>query len=248
MSLGKYSPWCYGNKSPSEHIYNAYGEVPIEYDKQNYDHTTMYSGYDSDGFDSYGYSGFDIEGNATDIGQGIDRYGYTENEYLSMSDDKFESIQSFAEVLTEFKRNRDVANPIVKKRKTKAEKQAEAELKRQVEQKAEWKKFKAEYPSKFAELIFDFFEFGATDYNLSVIRTENSYEFCWGAGWNRKSVDLQPVPPEDYNWEYLQAFREAETAIQEERDRIAEAERKQRLRQAALDKLSDEEKKALGFM
>lgn len=110
-----------------------------------------------------------------------------------------------------------------------------------------WKEFKAEYPSKFAALIFDFFKFSATDYNLDVVRTENNYEFCWGAGWNRKSVDLQPVPPEDYDWEYLQAFREAEAAIQEERDRIAEADRKQRLRQAALNKLTDEEKQALGL-
>lgn len=244
MSRGKYSPWCYGNKSPSEHIYNAYGEVPVEWNKDSYDHTTMYDGYDSEGFDCYGYSGFDIDGNAVDVGQGIDRYGYTENDYLSMSDDKFESIQSYGVELPEFKRNR---NTKMTKRKTKAQKQAETELQQKAQQAAAWEEFKAGYPNRFAALLFDFHKFGATDYNLNVVRTADNYEFCWGAGWNRKSVDLKPVPPTEYSWEYFDAVLSAEAAIQEERDRIAEAERKQRLRQSALDKLTDEEKQALGF-
>lgn len=246
MSRGKYSPWCYGNKSPSEHIYNAYGEVPVERNKDSYDHTTMYDGYDSEGFDCYGYSGFDIDGNAVDIGQGIDRYGYTENEYLSMTDEQFQQVSAYAEELTEFKRNRDAVKPKTK-RKTKAQKQAEAERQRQIEQAADWQKFKAEYPTRFAALLFDFFKFGATDYNLNVVRTDNNYEFCWGTGWNRKSVDLKPTVPIEQNWQYLYDLESAESAIQEERDRIAEAERKQQLRQSALSKLSDEEKQALGF-
>lgn len=378
MSRGKYSPWCYGNKSPSEHIYNAYGEVPVERNKDSYDHTTMYDEYDSEGFDCYGYSGFDIDGNAVDIGQGIDRYGYTENDYLCMSDDKFEDVCAYAKVLTEFKRNRDAhltqnetvdtihtstkkghtmnlgevkaafdvlenndfvftdgfnkphcyrgyynevafepakfvslaeikttlnaamfetfvawkggeyeydentpvnlsligmcnnddaenfeklvsfmlneyfdADQTVapkKKRKTKAQKQAEAELQRHAEREKQWEEFKAEYPNRFAALLYDFFKFGATDYNLNVVRTADNYEFCWGAGWNRKSVDLKPVPPTEYSWEYFDAVIIAESAIQEERDRIAEAERKQRVRETALSKLSDEEKQVLGFM
>lgn len=134
------------------------------------------------------------------------------------------------------------------KRKTKAQKQAETELQRYAEREKQWEEFKAEYPTRFAALLFDFHKFSTTDYNLDVVRTEDNYEFCWGAGWNRKSVDLKPVPPTEYSWEYFDAVLSAEAAIQEERDRIAEAERKQRLRQSALDKLTDEEKQALGFM
>lgn len=129
-------------------------------------------------------------------------------------------------------------------RKTKEQK--EAELLEQ--QTREWEQFTADYANRFAALLFDFHRFSATDYNLDVVRSDNNYEFCWGAGWNRKSVDLKPVPPVEYSWEYFDAVLSAEAAIQEERDRIAEAERKQRLRQSALDKLTDEEKQALGFM
>ena len=246
MSKGKYSPWCYGNKTNVEYDRNAYGEVPAEWDKDNYNEKTMFDHYDTQGFDSYGYSAFDLDGNYVGIGSGIDRYGNTELEYMSMSDDEFEHVSTYSEILTEFKRNRD-EEKVTTKRKTKAEKQAEAEEIKKKQNDADWEFFKEDYPNRFAALLFDFFKFGQTDYNLSVVRTVNNYEFCWGAGWNRCSVDLSPNPPENYDWEYAEKMRDAERAIQEERDRIAEAERKEQIRQNALNKLTDEEKKILGF-
>lgn len=108
MSRGKYSPWCYNNRQKdTEYIYNCYGEVPAIWDKDNYDEKLMFENYDSEGFDSYGYSAFDEDGKYVGIGSGIDRYGYTENDYLSMSDDKFEDVCAYAKVLSKFKRNRD---------------------------------------------------------------------------------------------------------------------------------------------
>lgn len=378
MSRGKYSPWCYdNNQADTEYKFNCYGETPVEWNKENYDEKLMFDNYDSEGFDSYGYSAFEEDGTYAGAGSGIDRYGYTENDYLCMSDDKFDDVCAYAKVLTEFKRNRDtrltntetvdtIQEPTTKghtmnlgevkaafdalenndfvftdgfnkahcyrgyynevafepakfvslaeiktslnaamfetfvawkggeyeydestqvnlsligvcnnddaenfeklvsimlneyfdadqsaepkkKRKTKAQKQAEAELQQYAEREKAWEEFKAEYPTRFAALLFDFHKFSATDYNLDVVRTEDNYEFCWGTSWNRKSVDLKPVPPSQQSWEYLYGLEAAEAAIQEERDRIAEAERKQRLRQAALDKLTAEEKQVLGF-
>ena len=105
MSRGKYSPWCYGsNQASIDYAFNCYGEVPVDWNKEDYDEKTMYDHYDSDGFDSYGYSSFDIDGNYVGVGRGIDRYGYTENEYLCMDHDDFDSFCGVTQ--TEFKRNR----------------------------------------------------------------------------------------------------------------------------------------------
>ena len=61
MSRGKYSPWCYNNRQKdTEYIYNCYGEVPAIWDKDNYDEKLMFENYDSEGFDSYGYSAFEL--------------------------------------------------------------------------------------------------------------------------------------------------------------------------------------------
>ena len=46
-------------------------------------------GYDEEGFDSYGYSDFLADGTYVGYGQGIDRNGITEDEYLVMDDDTF---------------------------------------------------------------------------------------------------------------------------------------------------------------
>jgi len=250
MSRGKYSPWCYSysnRQGNTEYIYNCYGEVPVEWDTDNYDEKLMFGNYDSEGFDSYGYSAFDEDGKYVGIGSGIDRYGYTENDYLSMSDDKFQDVSAYAKEVIVFKRDRDSVKPIAKKRKTKAQKQAEIEIERMSKLQKDWEDFKAAYPVRFAALLFDFSKFSATDYNLNIVRTDDNYEFCWRVGWNRKGVDLKPVPPVEQNWQCLYDLESAESAIQEERDRLAEAERKQQLRETALSKLTDEEKKALGI-
>ena len=52
----------------------------------------MFTNYDDGGYDSYGYSAFDWEGNYVGIGGGVDRNGYTENEYLCMSDEQWDNL------------------------------------------------------------------------------------------------------------------------------------------------------------
>lgn len=93
MSVGKYSPLCPHADTPGWDMFtfNCYGEPPTAWhvDLANagvaYNEKTMFDGYDSEGFDSYGYSAFDIDGNYVGIGNGIDRFGYTEMDYLQDS-------------------------------------------------------------------------------------------------------------------------------------------------------------------
>ena len=89
MSRGKYSPNLPAGKT---FIFNCYGQVPAAWSKDiaesgvAYDEKTMFDNYDDEGFDSYGYSAFDRDGNYT-FGNGVDRNGYTEFDYLCMDDD-----------------------------------------------------------------------------------------------------------------------------------------------------------------
>ncbi len=91
MSKGKYSPTVYGRRYAEAHDFrfNARGEVPpATWDV--YDEETHFANYDKDGFDSYGYSAYDSDGKYAGIGHGIDRAGYTEDQYLCMSDEQYE--------------------------------------------------------------------------------------------------------------------------------------------------------------
>lgn len=106
MSRIKCSPWCYRNTDVSDDTFNCYGEVPVEWSKENYDEKTMFGNYDIDGFDRYGYSAFDIDGNYVGMWLGIDRYGRTEYEYLCMDPDDYDDAQYCSIELTEFARKR----------------------------------------------------------------------------------------------------------------------------------------------
>ena len=46
-----------------------------------YNEETMFDNYDKQGFDRYGYSAFDNKGTFVGVGNGVDRDGYTEEDY-----------------------------------------------------------------------------------------------------------------------------------------------------------------------
>jgi hypothetical protein len=104
MSQGKYSPVCPHARKAYEYKFNCYKELPAPWTKDveasgvKYDEKTMFANYDSEGFDSYGYSAFDAQGNYVGIGSGVDRLGYTEYQYLSMDPDDFIDIK-FSNIL-----------------------------------------------------------------------------------------------------------------------------------------------------
>ena len=99
MSRGKYSPALTREmidaRVEDTFIYNIYGEITPEWSKDSseaYDERKHLGCYDADGYDYYGYSGLDEDGNYVGIGEGIDRFGYTEMQYLSMDEEDFENI------------------------------------------------------------------------------------------------------------------------------------------------------------
>jgi hypothetical protein len=99
MSKGKYSPTMY-KLDTSKTVYdkNCFGKKATKWSKDlaekgvQFDEKTMFENYDSEGFDSYGYSAFSSDGEYLGIGSGVDRLGHTEFEYLCMSDEEFEKF------------------------------------------------------------------------------------------------------------------------------------------------------------
>lgn len=111
MSQGKYSPNYPHPSSFDGFEFNCFGNVPAKWDMDvakytEYDQKTMFPGYDSEGFDSYGYSAFDVDGNY-DFGSGVDRNGMTEQDYLVMDPDEF-----FAKYYQTDQRKFKMTNPI----------------------------------------------------------------------------------------------------------------------------------------
>lgn len=101
MSKGKYSPALTDKdcgRPYTDYCYNADKQIPPEWTREMkergelYDPRLHFDNYDEDGYDSYGYSAFDADGNYIGPGEGIDRWGYTEMDYLGMSNDEFEDI------------------------------------------------------------------------------------------------------------------------------------------------------------
>jgi hypothetical protein len=92
MSRGKYSLVYQSYDKNREFKYNCYGKDPKPWNKEIrdsgvlYDQKEMFDCYDSEGYDSYGYSSFDYNGNYIGPGDGIDKDGYTEYDYLTLQD------------------------------------------------------------------------------------------------------------------------------------------------------------------
>lgn len=86
MSQGKYSPNLPKGKT---YEFNCYGKTPDAWDVVAYDEKTMFGDYDDEGFDRYGYSAFDVNGHYVGPGNGVDRNGYTEYDYLVMDPEDF---------------------------------------------------------------------------------------------------------------------------------------------------------------
>lgn len=93
MSRGKYSVLAYKEwPKDYEFKYNCYGKEPEPWTAELkesgviFDTKTMFGNYDEEGYDSYGYSAFDEDGEYVGIGDGIDRAGYTEMDYLTLQD------------------------------------------------------------------------------------------------------------------------------------------------------------------
>lgn len=101
MSKGKYSPALTRAdvaRPYTDYCYNADKQIPPEWTLEMkergevFDTRLYFGNYDENGYDSYGYSAFDADGNYVGCGDGVDRLGYTEWDYLAMSDEEFEAV------------------------------------------------------------------------------------------------------------------------------------------------------------
>ncbi len=91
MAKGKYNPTMYTRDMCVEYIYNAKGEItPATWADSECSEEIHFGDYDSEGFDSYGYSAYDADGKFVGLGRGVDRNGITEDQYSCMSDEEYE--------------------------------------------------------------------------------------------------------------------------------------------------------------
>jgi hypothetical protein len=81
----KYSPAWKNNYQQQQ--YNCRGQIPVQPSKPElYKAEIHLDCYDEHGFDMYGYSALDREGNYVGDGRGVDRLGYTEQEHEQMGE------------------------------------------------------------------------------------------------------------------------------------------------------------------
>jgi len=83
-----------------EFRFNCYGDEPVEWTREmaaagdpSYNAKTMFGCFDEEGYDYYGYSCFDENGEFVGNGKGIDRAGYTEDDYMNNRDLPAEGYQ-----------------------------------------------------------------------------------------------------------------------------------------------------------
>lgn len=239
MSRGKYSPNLPHGK---EFIYNCYGQEPAEWSEEIrqvgilYDEMTMFVNYDDEGYDSYGYSAFDSDGFYMGIGGGVDRNGYTEHEYLCMSDDEWGDVQwnltinsepATIHVLT-LKQEKEMAK----------ESKAQREVRLVAEHLARVEVAKATYTERmmavFARATKMNFDLDVKDAKFVVHDRDSNY---------REVYSVDPV------WSELadSDLYSLEMAVEFKEEVVAERERKANLRATALAKLTAEERELLNL-
>lgn len=128
-------------------------------------------------------------------------------------------------------------------RKTAAELRAERTEAIRQSNEAFWEEFKKEYPRRFAQLMFNWSKF--TDLEIRQIE-EVVYRFSSDARW-MDPVYLAVTPPEEYDWEYQRALENAEDTVKSLKEEQEEEERRWKVKQQALAKLTPEERQLLNL-
>ena len=124
-------------------------------------------------------------------------------------------------------------------RKTKE--QVDAENAARLEQ--EWQKFTAEYNKRLTILIYDFGRLVYSDFTVTFMPALQEFALA-----NRRSVWTLPlVLPKQCDSNLIWHLSEAEDAVQRQLKEEEFAAEMLRRRQAALDKLTEEERELLGI-
>lgn len=121
---------------------------------------------------------------------------------------------------------------------------AERRAKAQEQQRQDWAEFRASYPRRLLNLVYEFSRWPELSVRKDAER--DSFVFSRPRYMNDKwfPVDL---PEQEYNFEFIYALEEAEQAVDSLVQAEREAQRQYQLRQNALSKLSAEERAALNL-
>jgi len=100
----------------------------------------------------------------------------------------------------------------------------------------------ANWNERLVNAMLDFAAFSNDGFSFRRLREGVNFVFPTNWGGDESFVNL--VPKQGFDLENLSAV---ENALQQQRERLAEEERKRQLRATALAKLTDEERAALGL-
>lgn len=128
------------------------------------------------------------------------------------------------------------------KRETAAERRAREAANRQEHEVRVWAEFTAQYPKRFAALLFAYADLDYAEFRVKKLDDE-TYEFSH----KYTDVTLKVTPPLNYVWDVMNNLESAEYELKEYQEEVAEEERKYAVKQAALAKLSKEERELLGL-
>ena len=111
-----------------------------------------------------------------------------------------------------------------------------------VERAAEWAEFTAQYPARFANLLFQYLNLTHEGFNVVKVDDE-TYVFQR----NHTEETLKVTPPVNFSWEFKYSVESVEREFKKLEEERAEAERQRLFRANALSKLTLEERRALGL-
>ena len=134
-------------------------------------------------------------------------------------------------------------------RKTAAQKRAEAAAQLAAQNAAEWIKFTAEYPARFAAVLY-FYASTGNGFEVNKLDAD-TYIFKHDERMWRQFVHLKVTAPVNYTRDYMDSLDEVERLMKDYLAEQAEQARRYEVRQAALSKARDvfsaEERELLGL-
>lgn len=129
------------------------------------------------------------------------------------------------------------------------ETKAQREARESTERFLAWEEFRAEYPRRFARVLYEFTLLDASGahtndepFEVSLLDDET---FRFRHGWN--DYELKVTAPANPVWEVLYHLESLEGSVQNFYKERAEQARREQVRTAALNKLNTEERELLGL-
>ena len=132
-------------------------------------------------------------------------------------------------------------------RKTAAELRAQREENTRLMETQLWAEFVSSYPARLMHLMYEFTTNPRGKFTVKRSEEPNTYVLKSYQDWTQDFV-FPAVPPAEYNFDLLNDLEAAESALLRAELEEQEAKRKLAVREAALAKLSNEERQELQKM